>query len=123
MELSPVLLCSQARLPQEMTPPALFIIFVVAEKEEGRVLEVGCCPTAPLLERFLQEVMTGRSLVREMEDILQQVESRFFNRMKRAVLTAVKDLQTQFLESRDDPHHIPFPAREGEGGEESPSNN
>lgn len=91
-----VLLCGQARLPQEMAPPFLFVIFVVVEKRGGRVIKVSCCPTAPLLEKFLQKVMEERSLISDLEDILQEMEASFFGRMKRAVITAIKDLHKQF---------------------------
>jgi len=88
----------QARLPKELSAVEVFQVIAHVDVPTGKVVEVDFMPCPPLIIGMLKQMMVGMSLQSDANDLLLQIEQRFFHKSKKAVITAIKDLVREYRE-------------------------
>ncbi len=95
-----LILGGQARLPKEISTGQVFQVVVELDPEENRVIRASFAPCPSVIEDFLKQMIIGVNLETQLNDVLVAVEQRLQLRSKKAVLTAIKDLDRAYREYR-----------------------
>lgn len=94
-----VLLSGSAKLPSNTAAQKLFdqlVVVVKLDYETGIVLDVDCTMATELGREFVCEIIKGYDLNRGSDGLLEAISFRYFGHLKKALLTAVKDIFTHY---------------------------
>ena len=99
-----ILLSGYAKLPSNTAAQKMFDQLVVVAKvdfDTGTVLEADCSMATDLGRRFVAAMMTGYDLNKGPEELLQSINLRYYGHLKKALLTAVKEIFLHYFELKD----------------------
>lgn len=96
-----ILLAGYAKLPSNTTASKMFdqlVLVADVDFESGVILDVDCSMATELGRRFVLTMMKGYNLNRGMEALLEEVNLKYFGHLKRALLTAIREVGQQYAE-------------------------
>ncbi len=73
-----------------------FYMALEMEAESGRIVDFSCTHSLELTETFLRRVFVGRSLLREYDQLENEVSRRYHGSSAKAVLAAMKDAEKRY---------------------------
>ena len=98
-----ILLAGYAKLPSNTTASKMFDQLVVVadvDFESGIVLDVDCSMATDLGRRFVHTMMKGYNLNVGIDSLLEQINLKYYGHLKRALLTAVREIGQQYTDLR-----------------------
>ena len=98
-----ILLAGYAKLPSNTTASKMFDQLVVVadvDYESGVVLDVDCSMATELGRRFVQTMMKGYNLNVGIDNLLEEINLKYYGHLKRALLTAVREIGQQYADLR-----------------------
>lgn len=102
-----ILLAGYAKLPSNTTASKMFDQLVVVadvDYESGVVLDVDCSMATELGRRFVQTMMKGYNLNVGIDSLLEDINLKYYGHLKRALLTAVREIGQQYADLRKENH-------------------
>ena len=96
-----ILLAGYAKLPSNTTAQKMFDQMVVVadvDFDTGVVLDVDCSMATDLGRRFVLTMMKGYNLNRGMDDLLEEMNLKYYGHLKRALLTAIREIGPQYAD-------------------------
>lgn len=96
-----ILLAGYAKLPSNTSAQKMYDQLVVVadvDFESGMILDVDCTMATDLGKRFVSSIMKGYCLLNGTEALLEEIELKYFGHLKKALLTAIKELGRQYSE-------------------------
>jgi hypothetical protein len=96
-----ILLAGYAKLPSNTAAQKMFDQMVVVadvDFESGIVLEVDCAMATDLARRFVQTMMKGYNLNTGIDNLLEEINLKYYGHLKRALLTAVREIGQQYAD-------------------------
>lgn len=73
-----------------------FFMALEMEAESGKIVDFSCTHSVDLTEKFLRRLFVGRSLLREYDQIEDEVVRRYHGSSAKAVLAAMKDAEKRY---------------------------
>ncbi len=98
-----ILLAGYAKLPSNTTASKMFDQLVVVadvDYESGVILDVDCSMATDLGRRFVLTMMKGYNLTGGIESLLEEINLKYYGHLKRALLTAVREIGQQYADLR-----------------------
>ena len=100
MERETVLLSGYARLPAGTVSSEIYkvmaLVFVV-EVETGTILKAGCTLSTRLSERFVAELLVGKSLLSDLAEMIALINKRYQGAAKKTIITALRIISDKYL--------------------------
>ncbi len=96
-----ILLAGYAKLPSNTTASKMFDQLVVVadvDYESGVVLDVDCSMATDLGKRFVLTLMKGYNLNTGIDNLLEEINLKYYGHLKRALLTAVREIGQQYAD-------------------------
>ncbi|MEK4029631.1 MULTISPECIES: DUF3870 domain-containing protein [Bacillaceae] len=72
-----------------------YFIGLVIDRSNHKILEAECSSTISLTSKFVQSIFSGRSMM-EFEDIIADIESRYFGASQKALIVAFKNAHIKY---------------------------
>ena len=88
-----------SRNPITRVHQSLFASMIV-DRDSGEIRGVEFNTVCRLTNRFLAELLMGKSLLRDVEEMSASVQARYFGDSRRAIITILKDAQNRFYTYR-----------------------
>lgn len=83
-------------LPQKIPFPSVFLAFLVDAKT-GTILEVEVNALCQITSSFLSQLLVGYSFSTQVEEMLHQVEARYWGHSRKSILVAIKQAHTKWI--------------------------
>jgi hypothetical protein len=96
-----ILLAGYAKLPTNTAAQKMFDQMVVVadvDFESGIVLDVDCAMATDLARRFVQTMMKGYNLNTGIDNLIEEINLKYYGHLKRALLTAVREIGQQYAD-------------------------
>lgn len=95
-----LLFVGQARLPKGISESERVQVVMEIDPGTKKVLDAGCIPCHPLVERVLKEILIGMRMNEEEEvaRVFEEVSTRLHSRVTRAITTALHDICRRYQE-------------------------
>lgn len=100
-----ILLSGYAKLPSNTAAQKMYdqlVVVVNVDYESGIILDVDCTMATDLGKRFVATMMKGYDLNRGPDDLLESVNLRYFGHLKKALLTAIREVCQHYTELKQD---------------------
>jgi len=68
-----------------------FYISLVLERETGVILDMGCNTIVGVTEKFVREMLVGRSLSQDLAEMEADIRRRYFALTQKPLIAALKD--------------------------------
>ena len=97
----PIFLSGYAKLPSNTAAQKMYdqlVVVAQVDYETGIVLEADCSMATALGRRFVSDLMRGRDLNKGPDALLQSINQRYYGHLKKALLTAVKEIFLHYSE-------------------------
>jgi len=75
----------------------VFFVSLVVDKETGVIVDCTCNTARDMTKEFIRSLLIQRNLETGIEDIVGEVQSRFFGLVQKSLLVALKDAHNRFL--------------------------
>ncbi len=107
-----ILLAGYAKLPNNTTAQKMFDQMVVVadvDFESGIILDVDCTMATDLGKRFVLTIMKGYCLQNGVEALIDEITLKYYGHLKRALLTAIREIGRQYSELKKENDEISSP--------------
>ena len=68
-----------------------FYISLVLERSTGRIVDVGCNTIVGVTEKFVRDMLVGRSLPEDLPELEAEIRRRYFALTQKPLIAALKD--------------------------------
>jgi len=99
-----VVIAGSARLPENITAKHVFgyvTIELEVDPVDNTIVDVSCTLLPFLGEKILHNALLGNKVDEAIEDVMIQLEKRFFSVTKRAVIAALEDAYRWYKKSKE----------------------
>jgi hypothetical protein len=99
-----IVVAGSARLPENITAKHVFgylTIELEIDPVDDTIVDVSCTLLPFLGEKILHNALLGNKVDEAIEDVMIQLETRFFSATKRAVIAALEDAYRWYRKSKD----------------------
>jgi hypothetical protein len=74
-----------------------FLIGFVIDGSTGEIVACDASTSVQVTNEFIRTLFIGKNMLKDEDDIIQEVRERYFGSSQKAVLVAFKDAQKQFI--------------------------
>lgn len=75
----------------------VFFISLIIDKSNDRITNAACNSASPMTEDFIRSLVIGRNILTEIEAMAQEIRSRFFGLLQKALIVALKDAHNRYM--------------------------
>ncbi|MDN5332406.1 MAG: hypothetical protein PWP45_1631 [Tepidanaerobacteraceae bacterium] len=75
----------------------MFYLGFVVEKKTGSIVDVGASATLPITTEFIKSIFVGRNIESDADEIIRDIENRYFGSSQKAMIVAFKDALKKYL--------------------------
>ncbi len=77
-----------------------FFITFILDGDEGKILDCGASATVRTTEKFIRSMFLGRRMAEDEEELIGDVQSRYFGSSQKAIIAAYRDALKKYREVR-----------------------
>lgn len=95
-----ILIVGQAKPSKEDAIYSLhgeFYVSFVIERESGTILDVECNTILAVTSRFVTEMMVGKSLKTDMEELEASIRERYYALTQKPLIACMKDAHNRYM--------------------------
>ena len=74
-----------------------FFLGIITEREDGVIVDITSNMVKDVTTDFIRSMLVGYRLSLDIDDMIQQVETRFFGMAQKAVIAALKDARNKYI--------------------------
>jgi hypothetical protein len=75
----------------------VFSLCLVIDKDTDMIADVSCNAVMPMTGDFVSQLLTGKDLVLELDEMIDAIQTRFFALMQKPLIAALKDAQNRYF--------------------------
>lgn len=75
----------------------VFFVTLILERDSGLVVDVTCNTARDMTKEFIRSIVVGRSLMTGLDEIIEELRTRFFGLVQKSLIVALKDAHNRFL--------------------------
>jgi len=75
----------------------VFFVSLVVDRETGVIVDSTCNTARDMTKEFIRSLLVRGNLETGLEDIVAEVQSRFFGLVQKSLVVALKDAHNRFL--------------------------
>jgi hypothetical protein len=86
----------------------VFFVSLVVEKDTGIVVDATCNTARDMTKEFIRSLLVGGNLLTGVEDMANQIRTRFFGLVQKTLIVALKDAHNRLVvikKGQDTPGH------------------
>ena len=74
-----------------------FFIGIIIDRNTGNIIDVTCNMVRDVTSDFIKSIMLGYDLMKDEENIINEIRGRFHGIAQKAVIAAFKDARNRYL--------------------------
>ncbi len=74
-----------------------FYVSFVVERDTGKILDVECNTILSVTSRFVTELLVGKSLKRDMEEMEVSIRERYYALTQKPLIACLKDAHNRYM--------------------------
>lgn len=74
----------------------VFFISLIIDKTTDQIVNVACNTASNMTEDFIRSLLIGRTIVGDLEVIEEEIRSRFFGLIHKALIVSLKDAYNRY---------------------------
>lgn len=98
MDKNTVFITGYAKLPEGITAKEMYKVICIGlllDGESGRILDADCTLVTTTARAIVKDILTEKN-INNMDEILQEIEARYWGHAKKAVVAAIKMCAERF---------------------------
>lgn len=76
---------------------SVFSLCVIIDRETDRIVDIACNTIMDETEDFIRDMLCSRNIVKELDIMIDTIQSRFFALIQKALIAALKDAQNRYF--------------------------
>ncbi len=73
-----------------------FFISIIIDMENDIILNAECNSILSITSEFISDILIGKNLITDFEDILLNISKRYFGLSQKAIIVTIKDMHNQY---------------------------
>ena len=98
-----IVIGGDARLPRELSAGESFQVVLELDVETCEVIDVFFSPCAPIVQKYLGDLIIGKNLETDMNEVMDHIEKRLLLKTRKAIIAAMRDLIRRYNEHKYGP--------------------
>jgi len=74
-----------------------FFIGIILDRNDGTIIDVTCNMVRDVTSDFIKSILIGHNLIREEDQIIDEIKERFYGIAQKAVIAALKDARNRYM--------------------------
>jgi hypothetical protein len=70
---------------------------IVVDRETDEIVEMTCNTVKEVTCQFIRSIMVGYNIVKEIDDLVEEINDRFMGLAQKAVVAALKDARNKYM--------------------------
>lgn len=75
----------------------IFFLSCIVDKGNDVIVNAACNTASPMTEEFIRSLIIGRNLATEVDAMTQEIRSRFFGLLQKALIVSLKDAHNRYM--------------------------
>lgn len=75
----------------------VFFLSLIVDRETDIIVNVACNTVRVMTEDFIRLLLIGKSLSREMDDMVEAIRERFFGTAQKTLIASLKDAHNRYM--------------------------
>ncbi|QZY54033.1 DUF3870 domain-containing protein [Crassaminicella profunda] len=75
----------------------ILFIGVILERDTGKIIDSTCNMVRDVTSDFIKSILVGYHLKDDIEEIVYEIQDRFYGMAQKAVIAAVKDARNKYM--------------------------
>ncbi|GAA0180572.1 DUF3870 domain-containing protein [Clostridium sediminicola] len=74
-----------------------FFVGIILERDSGKVIDLTCNMVRDVTNDFIKSILVGYNLTEDIDEIIKEIQERFYGMAQKAVIAAVKDARNKYM--------------------------
>ncbi len=75
----------------------VFFVSLVVDRNNNLIVNVACNTASHMTEDFIRSLLIGKNMTTEVEAMVQDIRSRFFGLLQKALIVSLKDAHNRYM--------------------------
>jgi len=75
----------------------VFFLSLIVDKETDTIVDATCNSAREMTSKFIRVLLVGHNLVKETDDMVQEIRHRFLGLAQKALIVALKDAHNRYM--------------------------
>jgi hypothetical protein len=75
----------------------IFFVGIILKRDSGEIIDSTCNMVRDVTTDFIRSILIGYNLLDDINEIIGEIEDRFYGMAQKAVIAAVKDARNKFM--------------------------
>jgi len=75
----------------------IFFVGIILERNSGKIIDSTCNMVRDVTTDFIKSILIGYNLLDDINEIIDEIQDRFYGMAQKAVIAAVKDARNKFM--------------------------
>lgn len=75
----------------------IFFIGIILERDSGKIIDSTCNMVRDMTTDFIRSILIGQNLVTDIDEIIDEIQDRFYGMAQKAVIAAIKDARNKYI--------------------------
>lgn len=75
----------------------IFFLGVIINKSTSEIVDLACNAISPTTVEFIKSIIVGNNIINDIQEIISEIQERFFGTAQKALIVALKDVHNKYL--------------------------
>ncbi|MCT4620541.1 MAG: DUF3870 domain-containing protein [Marinisporobacter sp.] len=75
----------------------ILFIGIILERESGKIIDCTCNMVRDVTSDFIKSILLEYCLIEDIDEIIDEIQNRFYGMAQKAVIAAVKDARNKYI--------------------------
>ncbi|SHK07238.1 DUF3870 domain-containing protein [Paramaledivibacter caminithermalis] len=75
----------------------IFFVGIILERDSGKIIDSTCNMVRDVTTDFIRSILIGYNLVDDIDQIVDEIQNRFYGMAQKAVIASVKDARNKYI--------------------------
>ncbi|WP_097026630.1 DUF3870 domain-containing protein [Clostridium peptidivorans] len=75
----------------------IFFLGVVINRDTSEIVDIACNAISQTTVEFIKCIIAGHNIVNDIQEIIKEIQERFFGTSQKALIVALKDVHNKYL--------------------------
>lgn len=80
----------------------IFFVGIILERDSGKIIDSTCNMVRDVTTDFIRSIIIGYNLIEDIDQIVDEIQDRFYGMAQKAVIAAVKDARNKYIMIKND---------------------
>lgn len=75
----------------------ILFIGVILDRDSGEIVDSTCNMVRDVTNDFIKSILMGYHIIEDIDDIIDEIQTRFYGMAQKAVVAAIKDARNKYM--------------------------